>query len=360
MVRSPCCEEGKGVKKGPWTPEEDQKLREYISKNGFGNWRSLPKFSGLNRCGKSCRLRWMNYLRPEIRRGNFSHDEESLIVNLHSVLGNKWSKIASHLPGRTDNEIKNYWNTHMRKKLLQMGIDPNTHKPRTDLNQILGFSQLLAATNRQLSDNTLFANNNALEDLLKVQLIHNILQILNPKPLSNIGSLNTNAINLKPKPAEGPSKTVDPQIFTNPIGITPQNNMKLRSSLGNLCGTNPNRTEPMGTSGSWDILEENWLPDLVSISQENSITKPVTTTGDDQTGRCIEPGFYAYVQFGEAQSSVSGSPETAGLNQTETTQLSSGPDAFEAWEKLLDDETRDSCWKSFLDLTSPNSPPVAW
>ncbi|KAL4379487.1 hypothetical protein GQ457_02G017030 [Hibiscus cannabinus] len=123
MGRSPCCDETTGLKKGPWTPEEDQKLVQYIHKNGLGSWRALPKLAGLNRCGKSCRLRWTNYLRPDIKRGKFSHEEEQTILNLHSVLGNKWSAIASHLPGRTDNEIKNFWNTHLKKKLIQMGMD---------------------------------------------------------------------------------------------------------------------------------------------------------------------------------------------------------------------------------------------
>ncbi|KAM5577222.1 transcription factor MYB92 [Rosa sericea] len=132
MGRSPCCDDS-GLKKGPWTPEEDQKLMNYIQKHGHGSWRALPKLAGLNRCGKSCRLRWTNYLRPDIKRGKFSQEEEQTILNLHSILGNKWSAIASHLPGRTDNEIKNFWNTHLKKKLIQMGFDPMTHRPRTDI-----------------------------------------------------------------------------------------------------------------------------------------------------------------------------------------------------------------------------------
>ncbi|KAL5982230.1 Transcription factor myb93 [Asimina triloba] len=132
MGRSPNSDEN-GLKKGPWTPEEDKKLVQYIQKHGHGSWRALPQLAGLNRCGKSCRLRWTNYLRPDIKRGKFSKEEEETILNLHSAIGNKWSAIATHLPGRTDNEIKNFWNTHLKKRLIQMGYDPITHLPRATL-----------------------------------------------------------------------------------------------------------------------------------------------------------------------------------------------------------------------------------
>ncbi|ESQ55088.1 hypothetical protein EUTSA_v10027281mg [Eutrema salsugineum] len=128
MGRQPCCDK-LGVKKGPWTAEEDRKLINFMLTNGHCCWRALPKLAGLRRCGKSCRLRWTNYLRPDLKRGLLSHDEEQLVIDLHAHLGNKWSKIASRLPGRTDNEIKNHWNTHIKKKLVKMGIDPVTHQP---------------------------------------------------------------------------------------------------------------------------------------------------------------------------------------------------------------------------------------
>ncbi|KAL9259862.1 Transcription factor MYB3-like protein [Drosera capensis] len=130
MGRSPCCERER-MNKGAWTKEEDERLVGYIKAHGEGCWRSLPKAAGLQRCGKSCRLRWINYLRPDLKRGNFTAEEDELIINLHSLLGNKWSLIAGKLPGRTDNEIKNYWNTHVKRKLLNQGIDPQTHRPLT-------------------------------------------------------------------------------------------------------------------------------------------------------------------------------------------------------------------------------------
>ncbi|KAK6920901.1 SANT/Myb domain, partial [Dillenia turbinata] len=127
MGRSPCCEV-EGLKRGPWTPEEDEKLLAYIQKYGHGSWSSFPSKAGLRRCGKSCRLRWINYLRPDIKRGGFSLQEEQTIIQLHALLGNRWSVIAAHLPKRTDNEIKNYWNIHIKKVLNKRGIDPVTHK----------------------------------------------------------------------------------------------------------------------------------------------------------------------------------------------------------------------------------------
>ncbi|KAG6589003.1 Myb-related protein, partial [Cucurbita argyrosperma subsp. argyrosperma] len=131
MGRSPCCEKAH-TNKGAWTKEEDDRLIAYIKAHGEGCWRSLPRAAGLLRCGKSCRLRWINYLRPDLKRGNFTEDEDEVIIKLHSLLGNRWSLIAGRLPGRTDNEIKNYWNTHIKRKLLSRGIDPTTHRAIID------------------------------------------------------------------------------------------------------------------------------------------------------------------------------------------------------------------------------------
>ncbi|KAJ8467868.1 hypothetical protein OPV22_030420 [Ensete ventricosum] len=137
MGRTPCCDKAH-VKKGPWSPEEDTKLKEFIGKHGTGgNWIALPQKAGLNRCGKSCRLRWLNYLRPNIKHGEFSEEEERIICNLFANIGSRWSIIASHLPGRTDNDIKNYWNTKLKKKFLG-GCNTNT---APDLELVTGLGE---------------------------------------------------------------------------------------------------------------------------------------------------------------------------------------------------------------------------
>ncbi|XP_022737265.1 myb-related protein Zm38-like [Durio zibethinus] len=155
-MRKPCCEK-KETNKGAWSKLEDQKLIDYIQKHGEGCWRSLPQAAGLLRCGKSCRLRWVNYLRPELKRGNFAEDEEDLIIKLHALLGNRWSLIAGRLPGRTDNEVKNYWNTHVKRKLLQMGIDPNNR--RLVLSSVITKTNMSNESNSGAVDSVSYNNN---------------------------------------------------------------------------------------------------------------------------------------------------------------------------------------------------------
>ncbi|KAI3455617.1 hypothetical protein Pfo_012280 [Paulownia fortunei] len=111
----------KELNRGAWTAEEDRKLAEAVGIHGAKQWTTIAAKAGLKRCAKSCRLRWMNYLRPNIKRGNMSDQEEDLIIRLHKLLGNRWSLIAARLPGRTDNEIKNYWNCHLSKKKFDQG-----------------------------------------------------------------------------------------------------------------------------------------------------------------------------------------------------------------------------------------------
>ncbi|XP_047062053.1 transcription factor RAX2-like [Lolium rigidum] len=138
MGRAPCCDKN-NVKKGPWSPEEDAKLKEFMDKHGTGgNWIALPQKAGLRRCGKSCRLRWLNYLRPNIKHGEFTEHEDRVICSMYASIGSRWSIIASQLPGRTDNDIKNYWNTKLKKKLMGStggGAGPPPRAPRQNHQQ---------------------------------------------------------------------------------------------------------------------------------------------------------------------------------------------------------------------------------
>ncbi|XP_020253583.1 myb-related protein 306 isoform X2 [Asparagus officinalis] len=126
MGRPPCCDKV-GIKKGPWTPEEDIILVSYIQEHGPGNWR----------------LRWTNYLRPGIKRGNFTPHEEGMIIHLQALLGNRWAAIASYLPQRTDNDIKNYWNTHLKKKIKKYQTAIDSYVTPSD-SAATGFHQELA------------------------------------------------------------------------------------------------------------------------------------------------------------------------------------------------------------------------
>ncbi|XP_071736512.1 transcription factor MYB106-like [Rutidosis leptorrhynchoides] len=180
MGRSPSFE--KGLKKGPWTSEEDRKLVAYIEEHGHGSWRALPVKAGLQRCGKSCRLRWINYLRPDIKRGKFSLQEEQTIIQLHALLGNRWSAIATHLPKRTDNEIKNYWNTHLKKRLTKMGIDPITHKSRTPVSTNL--SHMTQWENARLEAEARLVRRSKVVSNFYQQIHHGLTPIINKSSFS--------------------------------------------------------------------------------------------------------------------------------------------------------------------------------
>ncbi|KAJ7943848.1 transcription factor MYB39-like [Quillaja saponaria] len=316
MGRSLCCEEI-GLKKGPWTPEEDQKLTDYITKHDHGSW-------------------------PDIKRGKFTEDEERIIINLHSVLGNKWSKIAAHLPGRTDNEIKNFWNTHLRKKLLQMGIDPTTHKPRTDLNHLMNLSQLLGMPNFGNSTSP-WSNSLGLQaDVAKIQLLQNLLQVINTNTLLNMqnstsllenhslnpfeGHVNGTAGNLNNKePLLRVQGYPNPDLFPQAYGYSQAMNKSWADLEG---GYNPEEVFRVSTSlsTSHETQSEKLFPALVSASRGTCTTN---------------------------QMENSGNPSLASTSSPSST-------IFEAWEKLLDDETSDSYWKDILDLTSEPSSPISW
>ncbi|KAL1346124.1 hypothetical protein HN51_019844 [Arachis hypogaea] len=251
-----------GLKKGPWTPEEDQKLIDYIQKHGHGKWRTLPKNAGLKRCGKSCRLRWANYLRPDIKRGRFSFEEEEIIIQLHTVLGNKWSTIAANLPGRTDNEIKNYWNTHIKKKLLKMGIDPMTHTPRLDVFQL---SSILSSTLYN-NNNSPQINNNYYPTLFGIgssSVANNPSQVLSllASLLSYQSRNNDNILN-----QQNQLGTISPLLLQNQMHLNPsqafQPNQPCANNFHVETQNMKSKLEPQIPSTSTPFSHQNTLPNL--------------------------------------------------------------------------------------------------
>ena len=119
--KTPCCTKV-GLKRGPWTPEEDELLANYVKREGEGRWRTLPKRAGLLRCGKSCRLRWMNYLRPSVKRGQIAPDEEDLILRLHRLLGNRCCLYHFFLVWNLP-QILTYWCISLFLKFLRHFFD---------------------------------------------------------------------------------------------------------------------------------------------------------------------------------------------------------------------------------------------
>ncbi|XP_050216239.1 transcription factor MYB36 [Mercurialis annua] len=175
MGRAPCCDKA-NVKKGPWSPEEDAKLKAFIEQSGTGgNWIALPQKIGLKRCGKSCRLRWLNYLRPNIKHGGFSEEEDNIICSLYISIGSRWSIIAAQLPGRTDNDIKNYWNTRLKKKLL------GRRKQANNMHRLSDTTQSDSNRVEDTSSSSISLSNSALERLQ----LHMQLQTLQ-NPFTNL------------------------------------------------------------------------------------------------------------------------------------------------------------------------------
>ncbi|KAK9051583.1 hypothetical protein SSX86_028210 [Deinandra increscens subsp. villosa] len=116
------------IKKGPWKTEEDEVLIKHVKKCGARDWSSIRSKGLLQRTGKSCRLRWVNKLRPNLKNGvKFSAEEERIVIELQGQFGNKWARIATFLPGRTDNDVKNFWSSRQKRlaRVLQSSPPPS-------------------------------------------------------------------------------------------------------------------------------------------------------------------------------------------------------------------------------------------
>ncbi|KMZ75540.1 myb domain protein 16 [Zostera marina] len=253
------CSENLVLKKGPWTAEEDQILSAYIHEHGHGSWRVLPAKAGLQRCGKSCRLRWTNYLRPDIKRGKFSVQEEQTIIQLHALLGNRWSAIATYLAKRTDNEIKNYWNTHLKKKLEKMGLDSVTHKKKTD--------GLCGEVGSPFSKNT--ANLNHMAQWESARLEAEARLVRHSKLLQSTPTNNSSNTTTTTSPArsvwsyigggvvESPTSTLTALSFDNNCNNNSEKNVGLRPSASRIFGPSGGGGDG-NPSGSSDENKNYW------------------------------------------------------------------------------------------------------
>ncbi|GKB98841.1 transcription factor MYB39 [Tanacetum coccineum] len=374
MMGKPSSSDENGLKKGPWTPEEDQKLIDYIERNGHGSWRALPSLAGLNRCGKSCRLRWTNYLRPDIKRGNFTEDEEKLIIHLHSHLGNKWSAIATHLPGRTDNEIKNFWNTHLKKKLLQMGIDPVTHQPRTDHLDILAhLPQLLAIAAANNLGATSLLNPSLLFDMnlsalvshsdatqiAKFQLLQNILQVLSTNaPTSTAMPQNidpfcaiqlSDYLKLNPQHLQElamnatPSASSLPPFSTHDFISPTYPNLNLEnvpeSKAFMISEQDINRAHGRVTVGKEEYHGFESVPALVPASPEH--------LDQSHSGNGQIPGGNVNIGLGNSCNNLKQKQNHDHLSSSDPTSTATSIDAN--WPDFMDDEGTGCYWKEIIE-----------
>ncbi|KAK1407306.1 hypothetical protein QVD17_38920 [Tagetes erecta] len=344
MGRPPCCDKV-GVKKGPWTPEEDIILVSYIQEHGPGNWRSVPTNTGLLRCSKSCRLRWTNYLRPGIKRGNFTDQEEKMIIHLQALLGNRWAAIASYLPQRTDNDIKNYWNTHLKKKLNKMQTNSSDQENLENHHRSRG-------SNSSSSSETAMSKGKW-ERRLQTD-IHTAKQAL-----CDALSLDNKSVNLP---------ELSSSIVTNPNSQIHQQTVVVKSVV-----PPPQTSQSMTTYASSAENIARLLPNWIKKSEKSSHTSS-ESIGTTQTQNSVKEqfpspsseGFENSLQFGFNNSNYSNnsdvsqsiSPETTSLFQDESKPKAEDvqlpPLSFlEKW--LLDDATAQEHEDNLMNLAFEGS-----
>ncbi|BFG26249.1 hypothetical protein CerSpe_125230 [Prunus speciosa] len=349
MGRAPCCDKN-GLKKGPWTTEEDALLVDYMQKHGPGNWRNLPKNAGLERCGKSCRLRWTNYLRPDIKRGRFSFEEEETIIQLHSILGNKWSAIAARLPGRTDNEIKNYWNTHIRKRLLKMGIDPVTHAPRIDLLDLSSILSSYMCNNPAaalLNLSSLLSSTQQQQPLVNPELLRlatNLLSIKHENPELCSQNYNLHGQNQLCNSQQQNSQVLPPLQSHDQLQNLIQGDfsvdvakMKQLMQVINAEGYSPNMTN----FNCPTVSQENMVPSNLGADHETAVCQPsyvpCTTSSDPTNAPDLPDNYFQSLNYNRSSDfsfdSVMSTPYSSptGLNSSGTYINSSTEDEKESY-----------------------------
>ncbi|KAL6985755.1 hypothetical protein U1Q18_019127 [Sarracenia purpurea var. burkii] len=241
----------------------------------------------------------------------------------------RWSRIAAHLPGRTDNEIKNQWNTHLRKKLLQRGIDPKTHKPLSDLNSLANLSQLLSSPslgNLLMNPWDYYAFSS---EVAQIQLLQSIVQLINPSPFHNLS-------------------------MSHLLGVGPPNIGQYEGVSGGVTTTIYNDTDHpqapldypnLGLNGSHQLFNNFPVDDNSVVSIEG---------GFQVQPKDLDSNYDAQIE-NKLPALVSASVESSTVNQLEMNVNSMAcpsphsptSNFFEGWEKFLDDEAN-APWKYIL------------
>ncbi|KAF5803536.1 putative transcription factor MYB-HB-like family [Helianthus annuus] len=312
------------LKKGPWTSAEDAILVAYVTKNGEGNWNTVQKHSGLSRCGKSCRLRWANHLRPDLKKGTITPEEERRIIELHAKMGNKWARMAAELPGRTDNEIKNFWNTRTKRR-QRAGLPIYPHdiclQTLTDNAQTQN-TATFNTSHAEISPNNTFACP-AVEfkrlELNKELYIPNILDL----PGGALGSSTCNSDFLFPVPKRVRRADTYPVFDGDPdeyFSITCSYDQNLNAYFNG--NTSSSSSEPI----LW--AQKSELPSIQYSTQMGSCSSPLPSL------ESVDTLIQQSVLMGQTKSDRDSGLIDAVLLQSQnlnTTDSSSQPDDWEAY-----------------------------
>ncbi|XP_022973896.1 transcription factor DUO1-like [Cucurbita maxima] len=268
------------LRKGPWKLEEDEVLLNHVKRFGPRDWSSIRSKGLLQRTGKSCRLRWVNKLRPNLKNGcKFTAEEERIVIELQAQFGNKWAKIATYLPGRTDNDVKNFWSSRQKRlaRLLQNSTTPSKLQRSTRKEKPVDFDvpsmeapKLSSASDgdassRPMSCSSSFSADNAeavdmfcsLPDLYRPKLLgfgQDFLQPeFNPFPITIKSDPQTN---FHPLPlgstfsSQGLLHDPNIDIFLEPLDVSQLDN-EVQFPFGLQF------YEPMGRCSSHDVVSEN-------------------------------------------------------------------------------------------------------
>nr|GLL25611.1 transcription factor MYB29-like [Ipomoea trifida] len=239
------------IKKGPWKVEEDEVLLNHVNKYGPRDWSSIRSKGLLQRTGKSCRLRWVNKLRPNLKNGvKFSAEEERVVIDLQAQFGNKWARIATYLPGRTDNDVKNFWSSR-QKRLARIlhNSTPQSSKSRGDSNSSSSVKEVPALLDVPSLEEPKFRSSTNEECLSKPQscsssYIENfeaipMLDLMTPTSFTfEPNLLHLEYAQCETKPFHGSQPQLPfpqiPQVQTTDFSLPPLEGQDFASRLGDL------------------------------------------------------------------------------------------------------------------------------